>query len=119
MTRLHSAKKFNSTTAKTLFIISTAVNPYKALVQLETESIEDVAMKDAPSQTGSESTTSGSGAIDPPPGNGDEVHGSGLNNVQDEDMVNFEDPKLTLPPCLAKRFLKRCFEMMIILLFCG
>jgi len=61
-------------------------------------SLEDVAMKDTLSQTRSESATSDSGAINAPPGNGDEGHDSGSNEEQEEDMVDFEDPEFTLPP---------------------
>jgi len=45
---------------------------YKDLVHLETMSREDVAMKDASSQTSLASATGGSGAVNPPLGEGEE-----------------------------------------------
>jgi len=82
--------------------MATLVNPYQDLAQLETSLMEDVAMKDTHSQTRSESTTSGSGTVDPPLGSSKEVQGSGSNKERDKNIVNFKDPEFMLPPSFSR-----------------
>jgi len=86
--------------------MTTPVNPYKDLAHLETTSVEDVAMKDTLSQTGLENKTGSSSAVDPPSSKSEEVQGSALEEEREEDMVNFEDSNLTLPPSFSQEILE-------------
>jgi len=76
--------------------MSAMVDPYTNAVHLETMSMEDEVMKENPSQAGLESATGSSGAVDPPPGEGEEVHHVDSNEETDmEEMIDFE----TLTSC--------------------